>query len=118
MVNAGLFLLGIFSGTVSGFLGIGGAIIIIPALIYFFKMTQYQAQGTSLAVLLPPIGLVAFWEYYKNGHVELKIAFIIAIGFLFGGFMGAYAVQYISGGILKRIFGVFLLIIAVDMIMD
>jgi len=80
----GLFLVGILSGVLGGLLGIGGAIIITPLLIYFFKMTQHQAQGTSLAVLLPPIGLLAFLEYYKRGHVELKIAFLIAAGFLLG----------------------------------
>jgi uncharacterized membrane protein YfcA len=117
MADGGLFLLGIFSGAVSGFLGIGGAIIIIPALIYFFKMTQHQAQGTSLAVLLPPIGIMAFWEYYKNGHVELKVAFFIAAGFLLGGFIGAYLAQYIPGNVLKKIFGIFLLILAIDMIL-
>lgn len=116
MDNAGLLLLGIFSGTISGLLGIGGATIIIPALIYFFKMTQHQAQGTSLAVLLPPIGLLAFLEYYKNGHVDIKVAALIALGFIVGGFLGAYAAQYMSGYMLKRIFGVFLLAIALDMI--
>ncbi|MBI5810997.1 MAG: sulfite exporter TauE/SafE family protein [Deltaproteobacteria bacterium] len=112
-----LLLLGVASGAVSGLLGIGGAVILIPALIYFFKMTQHQAQGTSLAVLLPPIGLMAFLEYYRGGHVNVRMALMIAAGFFIGGFIGAYAAQYIPGGILKKAFGVLLLIAAIDMIL-
>lgn len=117
MIYFGLLLLGVAGGTISGLLGIGGALIIIPALVYFFKLSQHQAQGTSLAVLLPPIGLMAFLEYYKRGHVELKMAALIAAGFFVGGLIGAYAAQYIPGTVLRRAFGVLLLVTAVDMIL-
>lgn len=113
---AGLLFLGLMSGVISGLLGIGGALIIIPALIFFFKMSQIQAQGTSLAVLLPPIGLLAFLEYYRRGNVDLKTAAFIAGGFLIGGFVGAYAAQYIPVNILRKGFGILLLIAAVDLI--
>lgn len=116
MIFLGLFLLGVVSGSVSGLLGIGGAIVLIPALIYFFKMTQHQAQGTSLAILLPPIGLLAFLEYYRHGHVNIKYAAFVAAGFFIGGFLGAYVAQYVPGAVLKKAFGVLLLVVALDMI--
>lgn len=116
MVYVGLLILGLASGSISGLLGIGGALIIIPALVFFFKMGQMEAQGTSLAVLLPPIGLLAFMEYYRRGHVNLKTAAFIAVGFFIGGFIGAYCAQYIPTGVLKKAFGGLLLIAAVDMI--
>ncbi len=113
---AGLLILGLMGGMISGLLGIGGALLIVPALVYFFKMNQLQAQGTSLAMLLPPIGLMAFLEYYRKGNVDLKTAAFIAGGFFVGGFLGAYAAQYIPLNVLRKVFGVLLLIAAVDMI--
>lgn len=113
-----LFLLGIISGTVSGLLGIGGAIIIIPALVYIFKLSQHQAQGTSIAILLPPIGLLAFLEYYKAGHIDLKIAAFVALGFFLGGFLGGYLAQQFPAIILRKIFGFFLILIALYMIFE
>ncbi|TAN60926.1 sulfite exporter TauE/SafE family protein [bacterium] len=116
MIYAGLLVLGFFGGTISGLLGIGGALLMIPALIYFFKMTQIQAQGTSLAVLLPPIGLLAFFEYYRRGNVDLKSAAFIAVGFFIGGFIGAYGAQYLPAVVLRKAFGALLLVAAFDMI--
>lgn len=116
LMFAGLLLLGVCGGVISGLLGIGGALIMIPALMYFFKMSQLQAQGTSLAVLLPPIGLLAFFEYYRHGHVELKSAAFIAAGFFIGGFIGAYGAQYVPAPVLRKVFGIFLLVSALDMI--
>ncbi len=113
-----LFLLGIISGTVSGLLGIGGAIIIIPALVYIFKLSQHQAQGTSVAILLPPIGLLAFLEYYKAGHIDLKIAAFVALGFFLGGFLGGYLAQQFPAVLLRKIFGFFLILIALYMILE
>jgi hypothetical protein len=78
-------LLGLVVGVISGIVGIGGGILIIPALVYFFHMSQHKAQGTSLTALLAPIGALAFWEYYKAGNVDLKAGLLIALGFLVGG---------------------------------
>jgi hypothetical protein len=113
----GYIVLGLTAGILSGFLGIGGGVIIIPALVYIFGMTQLQAQGTSLATLLPPIGLLAFLKYYQCGHADVKIGLLIAAGFFFGGLIGANFALPIPGLVLKRIFGVFLIIIALRMFM-
>ena len=106
-------LLGLAAGIFSGILGLGGGIIIIPALIYFFGMSQHQAQGTTLAMLLPPIGLLAVWVYYKQGYVDLKVAAILCLGFLIGGFFGAKLATELSEEALKKVFGVALLLVAV-----
>jgi hypothetical protein len=113
-----LLSIGLLTGTFSSFLGLGGGLILIPTLIYVFKMTQHQAQGTSIAVMLPPIGILAFLEYYKMGHIDLKIALFIAIGFTFGGFIGGYIAQCVPDYHLRKIFGVFLLIVAINMILS
>ena len=117
MVWIGYALLGALAGTFSGLLGIGGAILLIPALVYIFKFSQQQAQGTSLATLLLPIGLLAVWKYHNAGHVNIKAAAFMAAGFFFGGLLGAVLAEKISGIWLQRSFGVFLLAIAVKMIL-
>jgi uncharacterized membrane protein YfcA len=78
-------LVGLIGGTLSGLTGLGGGFIMVPLLVYLFGMTQHQAQGTSLTVLLPPLGVLAFWQYYKNGHVDVQVAILVAIGFVLGG---------------------------------
>jgi len=83
-----LIIIGLIAGTFSGLIGIGGAIIIIPSLIYLLGMDQYTAQGTSLGIMLPPIGLLAAWSYYKEGALNLQYALIIAGAFLIGGYIG------------------------------
>lgn len=111
-----LIIIGLVAGSFSGLVGIGGGIIIIPMLIYFLGFTQHQAQGTSLAIMLPPIGLMAVYQYYKAGHVNLTYAMIIAGAFFIGGYFGAkYAVK-IPQDILKKVFGVFLLLVALKTI--
>jgi len=81
--------LGICSGILSGFMGIGGGIVVIPALVYVFGFSQHQAQGTTLALMVPPIGLLAAWKYYQEGYVDFHAAILIALGFLAGSFLGA-----------------------------
>ena len=107
--------LGFLVGILSGLVGIGGGVMIIPALVYGFHMTQKRAQGTSLGALLAPIGILAFWEYYKAGNVDLKMGLLIAVGFFFGGYFGGKWAQQISQASLRKGFAVFLLIIAVKM---
>jgi uncharacterized membrane protein YfcA len=107
--------LGIFAGVLSGLVGIGGGIIIVPALVYFFSMDQKTAQGTSLAVLLPPTGLLAFLEYYRAGHVDVKIGALIVVGLMLGGWFGGDFAQQLPQVTLRKIFAVLLLLIAVKM---
>lgn len=111
-----LLLLGLITGCFSGFLGIGGAIIMIPALVYFFGLNQHLAQGTTLALMVPPIGLLAAWQYWRNGHVNLHIAIWVAVGFFVGGLVGALLANRVPDILLRKIFGVFLALIALKMI--
>jgi hypothetical protein len=111
-----LILLGMVAGVLSGLIGIGGGTIIVPALVILFGFSQHMAQGTTLAMLVPPIGILAVWTYYKAGFVDLQTAGLICIGFFFGGFIGAKLAAGFSNVTLERIFGVALLIISLKMI--
>ena len=113
-----LILIGIVAGMLSGFIGIGGGIIIVPGLIYLVGLSQLQAQGTSLALMLPPIGILAFMHYYKAGNVDLKVAGIIAVTFIVGGFFGAKLAHKVDQNLVKIIFGVIMLLIAIKLIVN
>ena len=104
------------AGVFAGAFGIGGATIIIPALIYFFHFSQHQAQGTALAALLLPVGLLAVLKYYYSGNVVINVALYTAFGFFIGGFFGAAIVQPIPDLILRRAFAVYLIAIAIKML--
>jgi uncharacterized membrane protein YfcA len=106
---------GLIGGTLSGLTGLGGGFIMVPLLVYVFGMSQHSAQGTSLAVLLPPLGLLAFLQYYRNGHVDVRIAVLVALGFFFGGWLGGALAQRIPGALLRKGFALLLVAIAVDM---
>ncbi|MDD5583808.1 MAG: sulfite exporter TauE/SafE family protein [Candidatus Omnitrophica bacterium] len=108
--------LGLVAGIASGLLGIGGGLILIPALVYIFGLTQHQAQGTTLALMVPPIGLLAALKYYQAGNVKLGMALFICIGFFVGGLFGAMVVEKIPDIILKRAFGVILFLASLKMI--
>ena len=117
MTKAMMFiLLGLVTGTLSGLIGIGGGVILVPALIFIFGFTIHQAQGTTLALLVPPIGILAAWTYYRQGYVDLPVAAYICLGFLAGGLLGAKIATSIPGHLLERIFGVALLLISLRMI--
>lgn len=102
-------------GILGGLFGVGGGEIFIPVLIYVFGFSQHQAQGTSLAVLLPPIGLLAALRYYRAGHVDFQVALLLALGFFFGASLGAAVGTRIHAELLRRLFGVFLLMVAIHM---
>jgi uncharacterized membrane protein YfcA len=102
----------------AGMLGIGGAIIMIPALVFLLGINQLTAQGTSLAVMLPPIGIIAAYNYYKAGQVNIKYAIILAIFFLVGSYFGSKLALNIPQPILKKIFGVLLLLVAAKMLLS
>lgn len=109
-------LLGLVAGILSGLIGIGGGIIIIPVLVFIFGFSQHMAQGTTLALLVPPIGILAALMYYKQGYVDVKVVSYICIGFIEGSFFGAKFAMGLSGAVLEKIFGVALLLIALKMI--
>jgi uncharacterized membrane protein YfcA len=111
----GLLILGIIAGYFSGLVGIGGGVIIVPALILVFGFTQYKAQGTTLALLVPPIGILAVWKYYQNGFVDIKTAAIICIGFVIGGYLGSVTAVNISQDTLRKIFAGVLIILGIKM---
>ena len=94
-----------------------GGEIFIPLLIYLFGFSQHQAQGTSLAVLLPPIGLLASVRYYRAGHVDFTVAGLLALGFFFGASIGAIVATKIEGHILRKIFGAFLVLVSLHMML-
>ncbi|MCE3277936.1 MAG: putative transrane protein of unknown function [Bacteroidetes bacterium] len=112
-----LLCVGLLAGVLSGMVGVGGGIIIVPALVYFLSMTQHQAQGTSLAVLLLPVGIFAVFNYYKAGYVDIKSTLIIASTFLIGGLIGSKIAIAIDQNTVKKIFGVILLLVAFKMIL-
>ena len=106
-------ILGLIAGMASGLIGIGGGIILVPALLYVFGLNQHQAQGTTLALMVPPIGLLAAYTYYKAGHVNLKISAFVVIGFFFGGLIGARFANQIPTHVLRRIFAVVMVLVGI-----
>ena len=109
-------ILGLAAGIYSGLLGLGGGIIVVPALVILFGMSQHVAQGTTLAMMIPPIGLLAAWQYYKQGFVDLKIAALLCAGFFIGGLIGAKFGTGLSEAVLRRLFGAMLLLISLKML--
>lgn len=99
-----VLLVGVVVGIFSGVVGIGGGILFIPALVWLLGMSQHKAQGTSLGALLAPVGIFAFWEYYRKGNADIRVAALLALGFLVGGYFGAVGAQHISELWLRRIF--------------
>jgi len=108
--------IGIITGVMAGMLGIGGAIIMIPALVFFMGFNQQMAQGTSLAVMLPPVGIFATYNYWKEGHVDIKVAIILAVTFIAGSYFGSKLALNLPQATLKKIFGGLLLLVAARML--
>lgn len=109
-------ILGLLAGAISGLVGIGGGVIIVPTLVILFGFTQKVAQGTTLALLVPPIGILAAWSYYKQGNVNVSAAGFIVIGFVVGSFLGARYISHLSNETVTRIFAVFLIAVAARML--
>ena len=101
-----VLLVGVVVGVFSGFVGIGGGILFIPALVWLLGMSQHRAQGTTLGALLAPVGIFAFLEYYRKGNADIRVAALLALGFLIGGYFGAVGAQHIPELWLRRVFAV------------
>jgi hypothetical protein len=109
--------LGLMGGLLSGLLGISGGVVLVPALVFLLGWNQRHAQGTALAVMLPPVGILAVTDYYYGGHVDLKVAMTMAVGIFLGGFFGGRLAGRIPANRLRKLFGLVLLIIGLKMIM-
>jgi uncharacterized membrane protein YfcA len=110
-----LVIIGLMAGVFGGMFGVGGAIIMIPALVYFLGVDQHTAQGTSVAIMLPPIGLFAAYNYYRAGQVNIWYAVIIAIAFMIGGYFGSMIALRLPENLMKKIFGILLILVALRM---
>ena len=110
-------ILGVIVGILSGAMGVGGAVFVVPALVYLFGWPQHLAQGTTLAMLMPPIGALAAWQYYRAGHVDLKVAGLMCLGFFVGGYFGGLFANQVPGDTLRKIFGAALLLVSLKMIL-
>ena len=109
--------LGMAAGLLAGLLGIGGAIIVVPVLVFVFGMTQQQAQGTSTAFLVLPVGLLGALVYYQRGLVNIKWSLLLAAGFFLGSYLGARVATTLSNDLLQRIFGILLIVIGARMVL-
>ena len=107
---------GLAAGVAAGMFGIGGGLIIVPALIFLLGMKEKQAIGTSLAALIPPVGLLGAAEYYRSGYINIKYAALIAVGLFIGAYFGARIVISMPDVLIRRIYAIFLLVIAARML--
>lgn len=111
-----ILVIGVITGVMAGMLGIGGGLVVIPALVMIMGMSQQTAQGTSLAMMLPPIGILAAYNYYKAGHVDIKFALLLAVAFIVGSYFGSKLAIKLPQETLKKIFGIFLLLVSIKML--
>lgn len=113
-----LVVIGILAGILSGFVGVGGGVIIVPALMYALSMSQHEAQGTSLFILLLPVGILAVNNYWKTGNINWKFGLIVAMTFVVGGYIGSKIALKISPAIVKLVFGVIMAYVSFRMILS
>ena len=111
-----VLLIGLMAGVVSGALGVGGGIIIVPALVLFLGFSQHLAQGTSIAILMLPTGILAVMQYYKNGYVDVKVALILMLLFVVGAYLGSLVSLSLPDKVLKKVFGIFMLLVSLKMV--
>ncbi len=111
-----LMLIGLAAGMLSGVAGVGGGVIVIPALVFFVGMSQFEAQGTSLGMMIPPIGILAAYNYYRDGFINWKYALILALFFVVGGWIGSKIILQIPQNLVKKGFAVFLILVALKML--
>lgn len=119
MISTILFIIiGVIAGILSGLFGIGGGIIIVPALIYLCGFSQLKAQGTSLAILLPPVGILAFMDYYKRGQVSVQAGILICVFLVIGSVLGAKISHIMPVGMLRKLFGILMILISIKLILE
>ena len=111
-----LVVIGLMAGALSGFVGVGGGIIIVPAMIYFMNMNQMQAQGVSLALLMLPVGILGVMNYYKAGHIQFNYVLILAVGFVVGSFFGSKYALKLPEYKIKFVFALLILFVGVQML--
>ncbi|MDO9375115.1 MAG: sulfite exporter TauE/SafE family protein [Ferruginibacter sp.] len=111
-----VILIGIAAGILGGLVGVGGGLIIVPALVYFLGMSQHSAQGTSLGLIMLPVGILGVLHYYKEGHVDFKIVALLAIGFLVGSFFGSKVALSLSQETIKKVFAMLMILVAIKML--
>ena len=117
MQTLGLLALGLTAGVFYGMFGIGGGLIIVPALMFFFGMKDLEALGTSLAALIPPVGLLGAAQYYRSGHMQIKYAALIAIGLFIGAYFGAKIIIGLPPVLIRRLYAGFLILVAARMLL-
>jgi len=111
-----LLFIGVLAGALSGFVGVGGGILIVPALVFFLGYTQHMAQGTSLAMMIPPIGILAVYNYYKAGQVNLTAAAILCITFFVGAYFGSKLSISLDAKVVKKVFGAVMLLASLKLV--
>lgn len=116
MTSIGYVVLGLVAGVLSGLVGIGGGVIIVPALVFLFGMSQHSAQGTTIAMLVLPVGMLAAWVYYRQGFVDISVAALLAAGFFLGSLAGARIAVAIPATALERVFGGMVILIGLKML--
>ena len=109
--------IGLVAGVLAGMFGIGGGLVIVPALLFFMKMTEVDAIGTSLAALIPPVGLMGALEYHRGGHTNLRYALLIAVGLFLGSYFGARIILSLPPLVIRRVYAVFLVLVAARMLL-
>jgi len=111
-----LLLIGLASGMLSGLIGVGGGIFIVPALVFFMAFTQKQAQGNSLGILLLPVGILAVWNYYKAGYIDIRLVLLVSLGFVIGGYFGSKLSLTLPDAIVKKIFAIVMILVALKLL--
>ena len=113
-----LLTVGIFAGLLSGFVGVGGGVVIVPALVFFLGLTQHQAQGTSLFILVLPVGILAVMNYSKTSNINWTYGIIIALAFIIGGYLGSKLSLKLSPSIVKLAFGIIMAFVSIKLILS
>jgi len=111
-----LLIVGLIAGALSGMVGVGGGIVIVPFLVYFLGFSQHTAQGTTLAMFLLPIGILGVYNYYKGGFVDIKVALIIAVTFVAGSYFGSKLAISLDQTVVRKVFGIIILLVSLKMI--
>jgi hypothetical protein len=111
-----LLIIGFASGMLSGLIGVGGGIIMVPALVFFLAFSQKEAQGTSLGILLLPVGILAVIKYYKEGYIDTRVVLLVSLGFVLGGYFGSKLALSLSEAAVKKIFAVVMILVALKLL--